>query len=266
MSLEEKLQHPDGHCRWDAALKLGERGDPSAIKALLPLLGDTVFLARQGAARALNQLGWVPTTDQERAAHLVALGQWDAVVELGGVAAEPLVRILGDERDEVSRHAREALMQIGPPAVPRLVQAMDDDDARLGAATVLGNIADQAAVPALIEALGDSGTMVRGAAAASLGSIADNRAILPLIAALKEKHRHVWLAVSGALVSIGEPARLALEGALNDGRAVGPALARFGESARPALKAATKHDDDAVQERATQALALLDQGSGLWID
>jgi hypothetical protein len=56
---------------------------------------------------------------------------------------------------------REVVVGLGAPAVPALIQALGDSgwDVRRAAAEALGAIGDPQAVPALIQALGDSGEM-----------------------------------------------------------------------------------------------------------
>ena len=66
----------------------------------------------------------------------------------------------------LKRRLVEALVKIGTPAVPVLIQALGDSDEyiRRAAAEALGKLGDPQAVPALIEALGDDWDDVRRAA------------------------------------------------------------------------------------------------------
>ena len=81
-----------------------------------------------------------------------------------------------DEDYDVRQSAAGALGQIGPAAVPALIQALKRDEdswVRMLAATALGAIGPdaKAAVPALIQALTDEHDDVRGQAAEALEKI-----------------------------------------------------------------------------------------------
>jgi bilin biosynthesis protein len=62
-------------------------------------------------------------------------------------------------------------VRIGAPAVPALIQALGDSDrdVRRAAAEALGKLGDPQAVSPLIQALGDRSENVRRAAAEALG-------------------------------------------------------------------------------------------------
>jgi hypothetical protein len=81
---------------------------------------------------------------------------------------------------------REVVVGLGAPAVPALIQALGDSDwdVRRAAAEALGKLGDPQAVPALIQALGDSDWDVRRAAAEALGELGDPQAVPALIQAL----------------------------------------------------------------------------------
>jgi PBS lyase HEAT-like repeat. len=68
---------------------------------------------------------------------------------------------------------REVVVGLGAPAVPALIQALGDSDSdvRAAAAEALGAIGDPRAVPALIEALGDDLDDVRRAAQQAIQQI-----------------------------------------------------------------------------------------------
>jgi transcriptional/translational regulatory protein YebC/TACO1 len=68
------------------------------------------------------------------------------------------IQSLGDESEDVREAAFEALVNIGPEAIPALTQALrenKDKDVRWAAATVMGEIGPEAAeaIPALTQAL-----------------------------------------------------------------------------------------------------------------
>jgi ParB-like chromosome segregation protein Spo0J len=68
---------------------------------------------------------------------------------------------------------REVVVGLGAPAVPALIQALGDSgwDVRRAAAEALGDLGDPQAIPALIKALGDSGWDVRRAARQAIQQI-----------------------------------------------------------------------------------------------
>ena len=82
--------------RWGAVLALGEIGSADAFPTLVPLLRDSGRYLRYGAALSLGRLGWQPENDDERAALLIALQDWEGVKHLGAAAAPALVAMLRD--------------------------------------------------------------------------------------------------------------------------------------------------------------------------
>ena len=94
-----------------------------------------------------------------RAAAIHALG-YRAAPE----SVAPLVRALSEPSDYVARLAADALIRIGRPAVPDLIEALMNDPhprVRAGAARALAFSADPAAIPALFGALEDESLLVQ---------------------------------------------------------------------------------------------------------
>ncbi|MDQ4076364.1 MAG: HEAT repeat domain-containing protein, partial [Chloroflexota bacterium] len=83
---------------------------------------------------------------------------------------------------QVAMAAVQALQEIGPPAVPTLIDALSDRDeqVRWHAAKALNTIGDERAVPALVQALEDPNYGVRWLAAEELARIG-RPAIVPLL-------------------------------------------------------------------------------------
>ena len=92
------------------------------------------------------------------------------------------------------RKAREALVALGKPAVPSLIQLLSHckPHARWEAAKALGGIADPIAASALVNALKDRDGDVRWLAAEGLAALGQD-ALHPLLAALIERSESDWL-------------------------------------------------------------------------
>jgi hypothetical protein len=88
-------------------------------------------------------------------------------------AIPALVTSLEDAELRVREQAAESLQFIGAPAVPALIAALSNPnpETRRVAALALGWIQDEAAIPALVDALWDSESMVRHAASTALNNI-----------------------------------------------------------------------------------------------
>lgn len=128
--------------RAHAADLLAEWRSPEAVDALVGALTDRAAAVRIHAARGLGRSG-------------------------DPAAVGALVRALGHRDDALAGAAVDALLQLGPAAVPALVEACRSDDewVRWHAARALGHIHDSRGVPVLVELLGDLDTAVRWAAA-----------------------------------------------------------------------------------------------------
>jgi len=88
--------------------------------------------------------------------------------------------------DEFGEDATDALVELGSPAVEKLVAALSDrdDNTRKQAVIALGRIQDSSAIDPLIEKLNDKDWYTRLTAAAALEKIGDERgreAIKPLL-------------------------------------------------------------------------------------
>lgn len=120
------------------------------------------------------------------------LRDWDirkfAIRALGKIKDERVLEpLIGQLRsDEFNLDATEALVELGEPAVERLVAALKDKDdlVRKQAVIALGRIKISAALDPLIEMLNDQDWFTRLTAAAALEKIGDERgreAIKPLL-------------------------------------------------------------------------------------
>lgn len=181
------LKDPDWAVRREAVVTLGEMGDERCVKPLVDALRDSDWQVREAAVEAIGQVG-SPAVE-----YLVKmLRDWDirkyAIRCLGKIKDErvldPLMQQL--HSDEFKDDATEALVELGSPAVGRLVAALKDKNemVRKQAIIALGRIKDPAAVEPLIEMLKDPDWFARLTAAAALEQIGDERgreAIKPLL-------------------------------------------------------------------------------------
>jgi hypothetical protein len=105
-----------------------------------------------------------------------------------------LVATLGDSNGIARQHARQALVEIGHPAVPALVTALESpqEQVRWEAAKALSDIGAAEAAPSLVLALEDREFSVRWLAAEGLVAIG-HRSIVPVLEALVERGGHQWL-------------------------------------------------------------------------
>ena len=181
------LKDPDWAVRREAVITLGEMGDERCVEPLARSLRDGDWQVREAAVEALSMVG-SPSVDPL----IKQLRDWDirkyAIRALGKIKDErvlvPLVAQL--RSDEFKEDATEALVELGQPAVEKLLTALKDKDenVRKQAVIALGRIKDPEAVDALIERLQDKDWFIRLTAAAALETIGDERgreAIKPLL-------------------------------------------------------------------------------------
>ena len=136
-ALRGLLNSADADQRWWALRTLAQ--SPQAqTEWLLPFLNDPAPEVRQAAA----------------------LGLCSHPAE---TAISPLIQALSDADSMVSGLACNALVEIGKPAVPALLEMSKDvpQMARINAIRALAEIADYDAVPALMAALEDDSVMVQ---------------------------------------------------------------------------------------------------------
>src|SRR5262249_40811646 len=134
---------------------------------------------------------------------------------LGKIGAETadvvpaLIKALEDQdATGVSGSAVEALVNIGRPALPQLIAALNERNGvvfRSGVAEAMARIRDKNAVPALIKALEDQDKVVRRTAAQALGVIGakDADAVSGLIKAIGDDDGFVRRSAAEALGKVG---------------------------------------------------------------
>jgi HEAT repeat protein len=181
------LNDPDWVVRREAVITLGEMGDERCIEPLAKALRDGDWQVREVAVEAMGQVG-SPAVEML----LKLLRDWDvrkcAILALGKIRDERVLAplMLQLRNDEFKDDAINALVELGAPALPRLIAALrdKDDNVRTSAVLALGRIKNGDAIAPLIGMLEDQDWFTRLTAAAALESIGDERgreAIKPLL-------------------------------------------------------------------------------------
>ncbi len=181
------LNDPDWVVRREAVITLGEMGDERCVEPLAKALRDGDWQVREVAIEAMGQVG-SPAVDTL----LRLLRDWDvrkyAILSLGKIRDERVLDplMLQLRNDEFKDDAINALVELGEPAVPKLIAALKDRDenVRKSAVLALGRIKNDEAIDPLIQMLSDQDWFTRLTAAAALESIGDDRgreAIKPLL-------------------------------------------------------------------------------------
>jgi HEAT repeat protein len=181
------LKDPDWVVRREAAITLGEMGDERCVGPLCHALRDGDWQVREVAIEGLGQIG-SPAVELL----IKLLRDWDvrkyALAALGKIRDERVLDplMLQLKSDEFKDDALNALVELGEPALPRLVTALKDRDetVRKQAVLALGRIKDAKAIDPLIDMLADSDWFTRLTSAAALEAIGDDRgreAIKPLM-------------------------------------------------------------------------------------
>jgi HEAT repeat protein len=182
------LQDPDWAVRREAAVTLGEMGDERCVAPLVRALRDGDWQVREAAIEALGMIGSPAVEPLLRQ----PLRDWDirkyAIRALGKIKDErvldPLISQL--RNDEFMLDATDALVELGEPAVEKLIAALKDkeENVRKQAVIALGRIKSPKALDPLIAMLKDPDWFTRLTAAAALEQIGDERgreAIKPLL-------------------------------------------------------------------------------------
>ncbi len=212
----EMLRSPDPVVRVSVACArdVFNSSATAAIPALVDLLNDAEPVSPD-VCREDHRRWWGdehPITPGQEAAR--------ALVRIGTVSFDPLVKALGDQGATARRNAAWALGALDDKrAVTSLTGALRDTDERVReqAAWALGALDDPKAVQPLIGTLRDSAAMVRRQAAWALGALDDSAAVDALVATLKDSDADVREQAAWALGSIGDARALAgLTSALKD--------------------------------------------------
>ena len=267
------LKDPDEKVREQALLALGQLRDPRAIGSLIFGLKSKNDQVVSNSYRSLIALG--------PAAVPPLMKQFDGddgrvknrVVEILGSMKSPeaidgLIRILGNENQQLRESAAWKLQQTGEPAVEPLMAALNDRSplVRKHAAAILGNRRVAKAIEPLRRLLKDKDPEVRAAAATALGSFKDIATCNSLLLLMQDKDDAVRAGALDGLNKMGYPWLLETYiRALNDRspkvrlKAVGILRQRYEYRVGLALENAVKDPDAEVKVAALWAI--YDRGS-----
>jgi len=276
--MKSLLQEGDPTSQVLAADALGRMGPDAeeAVPDLVQLIHAKNENVRFHATKALVDIGEVAVPSlvsalkkQEPAVRVAAV---DVLGNIGPAAKEAvhdLATLLGDENQDVSRHAASALGRIGPAAVPELIEVARwrGRYATDMASTAFANLkADDATVRELVKLMGNvkEDPAVRAFAAKALGYMPEKaRGEMPgLIQILGDENNEVRTAARWALGQTGPQGIPALREALKNGnpRIRAGAASALGsmdpaaEEAVPDLLSALKDEDRTVRLDAVLAL------------
>jgi tRNA A-37 threonylcarbamoyl transferase component Bud32 len=240
------------------------------VQALIGALRDADPTARRRAAQTLGECG--PAGREAVGPLITALSDPDFWVS--ETAALALRKITGAP-DPAAGRGRRATdgSSPTPPAVTRLLKAIQDPASRWMAVVALGQMGPTAheAIPALVDALEDAESAVRWDAVKALGRLGAVAAwaVPALTAVLHEQDDEITCQhVVVALGAIGPAARTAVPALISSLREnghhleeqAGEALVRIGVPAIPALIEAMKDDDPQVRLRAANTLTRIAGG------
>jgi HEAT repeat protein len=195
--------------RLASAAMLGNIGDKRAVQPLIEALGDKSEMVRNHAYSPLRKFGEtaVPALIKAlkhrnkyvrpRAASLL-----EDLKDPKAVAS--LTEMLDDDYDMARFAASRALVSIGEPAIPSLINALKDKNLGAEAAWVLEQIGSRKALDSLVDALGHESSSIRAAAAKALSTITDRKASKALIRLLDDEHWKVRRNAADALGNIEE--------------------------------------------------------------
>lgn len=215
-SLEREAALLDDRREWKratAAFALGDMASPRAIPPLLAALDDREEAVRGAVARSLGRLAAV-----------------DAV--------KPLVHAFSAGR--LARAvAGQALLAVGPSALPALRDLLDADEAeaREFAVELVGLLGDATDSRLVLQRLRDSSAEVRAKAARALGRLGAEEAGSALVETLGDRIPFVRVSAAHALAAVGDPAAapslltLAREDQFDPARAAAAAAARLDSAA-----------------------------------
>lgn len=283
VTLDELLKSPSPAVRLFAckyAIESGrlEWAERVARELLTGSLSDLSFQTQSAALKiqwaTQTQVAGNQLTTLQKMLHnpQVLVRDWDAYA-LGVLGDETtlndMITALDDEDSKVREWAAYGLGVMANPAalVPlaeRVADKKEKEQVRVDAVGALWKLGDFAAVPHLVDALGDESHKIRAAAAYGLGWLGDKSVVLPLTEALNDENRDVRQEAVWALARLQDteaiqPLIKALTDENNGVRwRAAYALGQVGGSeAVPSLITALEDKNKQVRQYAVQALGKL---------
>jgi HEAT repeat protein len=188
-SLIEHLNDFNEGVQRQAIYSLGTLGGEQAVPLILPYLTDQSISIRRATAQALQELAWQPQTQEQEGAYAVAREAWWECIQIGEPAIPALINILDDR-----------LLWYG------FAYGMLDLPELIGVLDVLEGIGEPAVEP-LIACLTDESPTVRLGAIRALMKIKDVRAVPALSAMLDDEDNDNDIRSTAALTLgiIGDP-------------------------------------------------------------
>jgi HEAT repeat protein len=207
------LSNPDSRDRFAAARALQNLGPggQNAVAKLEPLFRHGDSLSASAAGMALFRMRGRSTgvlIDGLKSERQVTSRLAAHLVKLSGILAKDaipdLIESLGSGDAQVARDVSQALVRMGPAAIPALNVALEqpNESIRRRAAVVLELLGQvgEASIPRLVEALGAPDRPTRVEAGESLIKIGEE-AVGPVTSALRHEH---WLVRYNAAFVLGE--------------------------------------------------------------
>ncbi|MFA7197654.1 MAG: HEAT repeat domain-containing protein [Methanoculleus sp.] len=236
---------------------LGEAAIPPLI------LGLTSGRSRVPVAGILDEMGWEPWNDAERAWYLIAREEWMELALMGEPAVDPLIRTLSGDDDHIRGEAAATLGEIGlPKAVGPLVDALADDAVAPAAADALVTIGEPAVAPVLLLLERATGA-ARENAVEVLGRLGAHEAVPALVELVRSGGDRLHRKAVDALIGIGAPAAdplIPLLGEDGDGHTGAViALTGIGDAALPPLLGALGDENARTRMGAGLVLKRLDR-------
>ncbi len=186
----KQLESHDVTVRSDAAHALGKLGDEAAVAGLARALQDPDEYVRKSAVMALRRISGTPAgealrqalSDRSEQVVLQAVNGLRDIRDKGAV--EPLIRVLARRERSLQLSATEALVRIGPEAVPQLMAVFEDKALRRKIGTQVMKILVEIgprAMDALLAALQQDSQVIQVTAISVLGRVGDQRIVRPLV-------------------------------------------------------------------------------------
>lgn len=217
-----RLRSRDRWQRAKAAENLGFYGGPEAAGPVSNLLEEEDETVRAVASRSLSRIGTSEAannlaTHLKSRSELTSLRMAENLERIGSLAVEPLVELVGSDREKERRaqvHAARILGNLrvkeASPALKQTIYNHWNMDLRAQATLALGKIGNPEDIPAVVEATGDSAWPVRAQAANTLGMIGEVSAVPVLENLMTDEEWWVRLNASRALSYIGPEGEKAL--------------------------------------------------------